>query len=157
MAEIQQAIGKHYPKQVIPLIHEAKSRIVVLMYEWKWYGHESAGGVQKLNLALVAAARRGVKVQALLNAESMGHAITKINTKTMNFLLRYGCKAKMGNFGGIVHAKMMIIDDEILVLGSHNYSKSAFSRNREASVIVKGREEIKAFRKYFDDIWEQFF
>jgi phosphatidylserine/phosphatidylglycerophosphate/cardiolipin synthase-like enzyme len=105
----------------------------------------------------VAAARRGVKVRALLNVESMGHAITKINGRTLSFLQQYGIEAKMGQFGGVVHAKMMIIDDEILVLGSHNFSKAAFSCNQEASIIVRGRDEILDYSRYFKDIWDKFF
>lgn len=157
MAKIQSALGFHYPKRVTPLVNAAQHTIDILMYEWKWYGHESAGGVQKLNLALVAAARRGVKVRVLLNIESMGHAITKINSRTASFLKRYNCVVKFGHVGNVTHAKMMIIDDNILVVGSHNYTKSAFSRNQEASIIVTGREEIIDYRKYFNDLWAQFF
>lgn len=157
MAEIQSAIGFHYPQEVVPLVDAAQSTINILMYEWKWYGHESAGGVQKLNLALVAAARRGVKIQVLLNVESMGHAITKINSRTASFLQRYNIEVKFGQVGVVTHAKMMVIDDNILVLGSHNYTKSAFSRNQEASVIIKGRDEIRDYRAYFKGLWDQFF
>ena len=156
MAEIQSAIGHRYPKAVIPLVNAARSNIEILMYQWKWYGHESAGGVQRLNLALIGAARRGVKIKVLLNIESMGHAITKINTRTAQHLEQYGVEIKWGQVGIVTHAKMMILDDEILVLGSHNYSKSAFSRNQEASIIVKGREDIKEYRQYFRDLWAQF-
>ena len=157
MAEIQSAIGFNFPKAVVPLINSARSNIEIIQYEWKWYGHENAGGVQKLNLALIAAARRGVKVKVLLNIESMGHAITKINSRTATFLARYGVEVKFGQVGVVTHAKMMIIDDEILILGSHNFSKSAFSRNQEASVVVKGREDIIDYRKYFAALWQQFF
>lgn len=157
MAEIRPIIASDYPKVVVPLVTEARSKIEILMYEWKWYGHSSAGGVQKLNLALVAAARRGVKIRVLMNSESMGHAITKINGRTMSFLQRYGMEVKMGQFGGVVHAKMMIIDDDWLILGSHNYSMSAFSRNQEASIAVKGREEIARYRDFFKNLWQQFF
>lgn len=156
MAEIQGAIGFHYPQAVIPLVDAAKSTIEILMYSWKWYGHESAGGVQKLNLAFVAAARRGVKIRCLLNVESMGHAITKINSRTASFLRQYGIEVKFGQVGIVTHAKMVLIDDSILVLGSHNYTKSAFSRNQEASIIVKGRSEILDYRKYFKDLWALF-
>lgn len=157
MAEIQSAIAHQYPQKVIPLVNEASQTIDILMYEWKWYGHESAGGVQKLNLALVAASRRGVKIRVLLNQESMGHAITKINSRTANFLRQYGVEVKMSPCGQVTHAKMMVLDKRILVLGSHNYSKGAFSRNQEASIIVKGVDEIKPYRDYFDGLWQQFF
>lgn len=157
MAKIQSAIAFQYPQRVVPLIDQAKVKIEIVMYEWKWYGHESAGGVQTLNLALVAAARRGVKIQVLLNIESMGHAITKINTRTASFLGRYGIEVKFGHVGGVTHAKMVIIDRKILVLGSHNFSKGAFSRNQEASIIVEGAEEIKPYCDYFEGLWTQVF
>ena len=157
MAKIQSAIASQYPKAVVPLIDAAALSIDILMYLWKWYGHESAGGVQKLNLALVAAARRGVKVRALLNQETMGHPITKINGRTANLLQRYGVEVKFAPHGQVTHVKTMIIDDRILILGSHNYSKAAFSRNQEASIIVEGAEEIKPYCSYFQGLWDQFF
>jgi len=157
MAEIISAIANEYPKVVIPLVNQATTRIDILMYEWKWYGHEAAGGVQKLNLAIKNAAHRGIKVRVLLNIESMGQALTRINTRTAGFLERAGVEVKFGQVGVATHAKMMIIDDRILVLGSHNYSKGAFSRNQEASIVVEGRDEIVPFRTYFKDLWQQFF
>ena len=157
MAKITPAIGSDYPKNVMPLVEQATTSIEIMMYTWKWYGHESAGGVQKLSLAINAAAHRGVKVRVILNVESMGHAITRINTKTRGFLERAGCEVKWGKLGIATHAKMVIIDDQILVLGSHNFSKAAFSRNPEASIIIDGREEIAAYRQYFKDLWQQAF
>jgi len=157
MAKITPALGSDYPKVVTPLVDQATTSIDVLMYQWKWYGHESAGGVQKLNLAMCAAAHRGVRVRVLMNVESMGHAITKINTRTAGFLQRAGVDVKFGQVGVATHAKMVVIDDRVLVLGSHNYSKGAFSRNQEASIVVEGRDEIKPYRDYFADLWQQFF
>ena len=156
MEKISAAIAFQYPLKVIPLVHAAQQTIDILMYEWKWYGHESAGGVQKLSLAIVAAARRGVCVRVLLNMESMGHAITKINSRTANFLRQYGCEVKLTPCGQVTHAKMMVIDKKILVLGSHNYSKAAFSRNQEASIIVYDVVGIKPYRDYFEGLWKQF-
>jgi phosphatidylserine/phosphatidylglycerophosphate/cardiolipin synthase-like enzyme len=157
MVKITPAIGKNYALEVVPLVNQAKTSIDILMYEWKWYGHERAGGVQELNLAIKAAAHRKVRVRVLLNLESMGHAIHRINTRTAQFLEQAGCEVKFGQIGVATHAKMMVIDDNILVLGSHNFSKGAFTRNQEASVIIEGREEIAPYRQYFKDLWEQFF
>lgn len=157
MAKITPALGSDYPKVVTPLVHAATTSIDILMYQWRWYGHESAGGVQKLNLAVCAAAHRGVKVRVLMNVESMGHAITRINTRTAGFLERAGCVVKFGQVGVATHAKMLIIDNRVLVLGSHNFSKGAFSRNQEASIVVEGRKDIVAYREYFKSLWDQFF
>jgi phosphatidylserine/phosphatidylglycerophosphate/cardiolipin synthase-like enzyme len=156
-AKIQPVIGSQYPDAVVPLLQAAGQKIDVVMYEWKWYTHESAGGVEKFNLAFQAAARRGVKIRVLLNIESMGHAITKINSRTEQYLRMAGCEVKFGQIGVATHAKVIIIDDRILVLGSHNVSKGSFSRNQEASIIVEGGEAIRAYIDYFELLWSRMF
>jgi len=156
-AKIQPAIATDYPKVIVPLLNSASHKIDVIMYEWKWYTHESAGGVEKFNLAFQAAARRGVKVRVLLNIESMGHAITKINTRTEQYLRMAGCEVKFGQIGIATHAKLIMIDDRILVLGSHNISKGSFSRNQEASIVVEGGEAIRAYLDYFKLLWDHTF
>lgn len=154
-AKIQSAIATDYPKVVTPILQAATAKIDVIMYEWKWYGHEKAGGVELFNLAIMAAARRGVKVRLLLNIESMGHAITRINTHTASQFQMVGCEVKFGQIGVATHAKMLIIDDRFLVLGSHNISKGSFSRNQEASIVVEGGEAIRAYLDYFRLLWDR--
>jgi len=156
-AKIQSAIATDYPKVVTPLLQSAGHKIDVMMYEWKWYTHEQAGGVEHFNLAFQAAARRGVKVRVLLNIESMGHAITKINQRTEQYLRMAGCEVKFGQIGIATHAKIIIIDDRILILGSHNISKGSFSRNQEASIVVEGGEAIRAYIDYFRLLWDHTF
>jgi phosphatidylserine/phosphatidylglycerophosphate/cardiolipin synthase-like enzyme len=153
-AKIQPAIGTTYPGLVTPILQDASQKIDIMMYEWKWYTHENAGGVEKFNLAVCAASRRQVKVRALLNIESMGHAITKINARTEQFLRMAGCEVKFGSIGVATHAKMIIVDDRTLILGSHNVSKGSFSRNQEASIIVEGPEAIRPYIDYFKLLWE---
>jgi len=154
-AKIQPAIGSNYPNVVTPIINAAGHSIDIMMYEWKWYSHESAGGVEKFNLAIQNAARRGVKVRVLLNIESMGHAITKINTRTEQFLRLSSIEVKFGQIGVATHAKLLIIDDRLMVLGSHNISKGSFSRNQEASIVVEGGEAIRQYIDYFGLLWQQ--
>ncbi len=156
-AKIQPAIATDYANVIVPILQGAGQKIKIIMYEWKWYSHESAGGVEKFNLAIQAAARRGVKVQVLLNIESMGHAITKINCRTEQYLRMAGCEVKFGHIGVATHAKLLIIDDRFLVLGSHNISKGSFSRNQEASIVVEGGEAIRPYIDYFELLWSQTF
>ena len=153
-AKIQPAIATDYPKVVVPLLTAASHKIDVLMYEWKWYTHENAGGVERFNLSIQAASRRGVKVRVLLNIESMGHALTKINSRTEQYLRMAGCDVKFGQIGVATHAKMIIIDDRLLILGSHNISKGSFSRNQEASIVIEGGEAIRQYIDYFRLLWD---
>lgn len=156
-AEIETIIGSDYPKIVVPLLQAASQTIDIIMYEWKWYTHEAAGGVEKFNLAVQAAARRGVKVRVLMNTESMGQAITKINANTGQYLSLAGCEVKFGQIGVATHAKILIIDQRTLILGSHNVSKASFSKNQECSVAITGGEAIRPYIDYFRLLWDHQF
>jgi len=155
-AETQAIIGSQYPQTVVPLIQAATTKIDFIMYEWKWYSHEQAGGMEKLNLAVLERARSKVQIRVLLNIESMGHAITKINSRTASFLQQRGVIVKFGQVGVATHAKMVLIDDQCAIIGSHNYSKGSFTRNQECSVLIKGPEAIRPFIDYFKLLWDRF-
>jgi phosphatidylserine/phosphatidylglycerophosphate/cardiolipin synthase-like enzyme len=155
-AETQAIIGSDYPKIVVPLIEAATTSIDFIMYEWKWYSHEQAGGMEKLNLAVLDRARSKIPIRVLLNIESMGHAITKINSRTASFLQQRGVVVKFGQVGVATHAKMVIIDNLTVIIGSHNYSKGSFTRNQECSVGIKGPDSVRPFIDYFKLLWDRF-
>jgi len=54
----------------------------------------------------------------------------------------------------LLHTKFIIIDDTILVMGSHNFSQSAFTTNFETSVIIDDSLEINDFILFFNSIWQ---
>jgi phosphatidylserine/phosphatidylglycerophosphate/cardiolipin synthase-like enzyme len=152
-AKIIPIIDGDYPGIVIPLIENCKASLDILVYEWKWYGHQALSSIQQFNLAICSAARRGVHVRALLNIEHSTHPISRINTRTERFLRQAGCEVRMANVGGRTHAKMLIIDKNILVLGSHNFCKSSFSTNAEVSIVVAECPQIEEYQHYFDELW----
>jgi len=155
-ANVKAIIGSEYYPKVSPIIAGATQKIDIIMYEWKWYSHEFAGGVQRLNNEILNRAREKVNVQVLMNIESMGHAITKINSRTASFLQQRGVIVKFGQVGVATHAKMVIVDDKYCIVGSHNYSKGSFTRNQECSVLIKGGEAIRPFIDYFKLLWDHF-
>lgn len=53
------------------------------------------------------------------------------------------------------HTKLLVIDNKIVVLGSHNWTASAFASNYEASIII--RDEITAtdYADYFNEHYNE--
>lgn len=49
-----------------------------------------------------------------------------------------------------VHAKMMLIDDKYLYVGSINFSANSMDENRELGIIVTNREAIDLFTSQFE-------
>ena len=135
-------IGKQFPDKVIPLIENAKNSIKIVVFDWRWYPNDPANPVQLFNQAIIRAKRRGVNVKVVTNISD----IIKILTTEK-------IEAKKPATPKLIHSKMMIIDDKILILGSHNYTQSAFTMNHEISAIIKGREDLAGFLKFFNDLF----
>jgi len=52
-----------------------------------------------------------------------------------------------------MHNKVMIIDSEIVVTGSYNWSVSAEERNDENIIIVRSRKIAEEYERKFEEIW----
>jgi phosphatidylserine/phosphatidylglycerophosphate/cardiolipin synthase-like enzyme len=139
---MQTIIGKEFPEKVIPLIDNAKTSIKIIVFDWRFYPDDNNSSVQNFNRSIFSACKRGVEVKALVNSESL-----------LACLKQNGVQAKKIYSVKLMHAKMILIDDEILVIGSHNYTQSAFTMNLEISVIVPLDKDDKVLSNYFKNIW----
>jgi phosphatidylserine/phosphatidylglycerophosphate/cardiolipin synthase-like enzyme len=135
-------IGKEFPKKVIPLIDVAKRSIDIIVFDWRWYSQDPGASVQLFNQAVVRAAKRGVRVRAVVNSDVI-----------LNTLLSVGILAKRVKIKNLLHVKLMIIDDEVVILGSHNYTQSAFNVNLELSVILADVGPQLEFINFFNQIY----
>ena len=134
--------GKDYPKFVIPLIESAKQSIDVIVFDWRWYPQDPGASCQLFNQSFVRAARRKVKIRIIAN-----------NDQIINIFRAEGCFAKRLRTAKLVHCKLVIIDEKIIVIGSHNFTQSAFQMNLELSVIINDESIKKDFISFFNNIW----
>lgn len=138
----QAIIAQRFPGIVIPLIEAAKYTIDIIVYDWRWYPSVGGSSVQQFNDSIVAAARRGVTVRALVNSDNIV------------FMLRQrGISARRLQSKRMLHTKMLLIDGTKLIIGSHNYTQHGFSLNEEASVFVEMSSADHEFSAYFSNLW----
>jgi len=139
---IEAIIGKQFPQKVIPLIDAAKRSIDIVVFDWRWYPQDPGASVQLFNQALVRAVRRGVKIRAIAN-----------NDEIINTLKSVGIEAKKLLSKKLVHVKLMILDNQKVVVGSHNYTQSAFQMNFELSVLLDEPLNISDFFSFFNNLF----
>ena len=135
---MESVIGKDFPKKIIPLLDSAKQSINIVVYDWRWYPNDPGCAVQIFNQSLVRASRRGVKIKAIVNNDGIVEILKSLEINARRVVLK-----------NIIHAKLMIIDDNIVILGSHNYSQNAFTLNQEISVILSVPEKDHDFSRFF--------
>ncbi len=90
--------------------------------------------------ALLNAHKRGVKVQAILDKSQRKERYTSVT-----FLVNSGIPTYIDDRHAIAHNKIMIIDREIVITGSFNFTKAAEEKNAENLLIILNKELAKIF------------
>ena len=103
---------------------------------------------------LLAAAARGVRIRVLLDASDWESSITEKNRPALAFLNEHGIDARFDDPAVTTHAKLAIVDREVVVLGSTNWNPYAFTEQEQANVRVDDRTVGAVFSEYFDRLWE---
>lgn len=141
MAKHEILVGKNYIEKVIPLINEAKKNIEILMFDWRWYKDDFSNPMQRLNHALVSAVRRGVSVACITNYKEI-----------RDLLLTLGFDARKWPNDQLLHSKVLIIDREIVIMGSHNFTNNAFCSNLETSTLMYDPVLAVQYSDFFRDL-----
>jgi len=104
--------------------------------------------------ALVAARRRGVKVQVILNRAP--HGSNEKNEFARAELLRAGVEVAHGNPGfSVTHEKSMVVDDAIAFVKSFNWATKNFRATRDYAVITSHKREVREIADCFDADWHR--
>lgn len=140
---IESKICGEYASALHSLVENAQDSLRIMMFDWRWYVRDISSPASVLNQAFVRAARRGVSIRALVNY----HAIVPQ-------LAGVGIDARAFEQSKLLHAKCVIADDRVMLIGSHNLTESALSENIEISLLVQHTETIARLSAYFDSLWQ---
>ena len=127
--------------KIIPLINRAKNYIYIPIFV---ITHE------ELSQAILNAHKRGVDVKLIVDATN-----SKISRSKVNYLRNSNIPVKVENYAGKMHTKTIIIDDEYLITGSMNLSKSGENKNDENCIIFHNPKLAKFFKGYFEYVWSK--
>lgn len=96
---------------------------------------------------LIKAKNRGVEIRVILEKRDSGGS----NERMVEKLKEEGIDARFATYEyKLTHAKIIIIDGKIVIVGSHNLTKPALTENREASIILRDSIIANAFRFEFE-------
>jgi phosphatidylserine/phosphatidylglycerophosphate/cardiolipin synthase-like enzyme len=99
--------------------------------------------------ALVAAAQRGVHVRVLLDPTQPQNAASLQVLESAGALVRFYAQAG----DELLHAKLAIFDDAIVLFGSCNWSRSGFTRNHELDLLVHEATLARTFLARVEQDW----
>lgn len=121
-----------------------------------YLSHEPGRATEPLVKELKTAAARGVKIELLVDEK-----FRKVYPKTLDEL------SKIDNievrtspidrwFGGVMHAKMLLVDDDDGFIGSQNFDWRSLSHIRELGIHFQDPELIKFYTTEFDWEWDHY-
>ena len=90
--------------------------------------------------ALVDAHKRGIKVEAILDKSQKKEKYT-----SATFLNNSGNPTYIDSKHAIAHNKIMIIDKEIVITGSFNFTKAAEEKNAENLLIIRNKKLAETY------------
>lgn len=135
-------INEEYLSVLRESIREAKQNIYIEMYLIR-PGPSDDHPVNTLITDLSAARKRGVQVKILLDRH-----FEKDNEKAVSRLKSGGVwDVEFDDSGRINHTKLVVIDDETLIVGSQNWTLSALASSNESAVFVRNRDVVAELKK----------
>lgn len=123
---------------VVEAIREAKKRIRIQAYSFT---------SQPIAKAIVEAKRRGVQVTAILDKSNR---TAKYSAAT--FLKNQGAIVRIDDAHAIAHDKIILIDDNVVITGSFNFTAAAEASNAENLLVIVGLTDL--FSRYDENFAE---
>ena len=122
---------------VVQELDKAKTSILVQAYSF------TSAPIAKV---LVAAHERGVKVEIILDKSNLTAQYT-----SGPYVAKAGIPVKIDSVHDIAHNKIMIIDREIVITGSFNFTKSAEDKNAENLLVIRDKALAEKYTKNWQE------
>jgi phosphatidylserine/phosphatidylglycerophosphate/cardiolipin synthase-like enzyme len=140
---IEDAFSPHQgaTQLIVRTISDARRSIRVAAYSFS---------SRAIGEALVAARRKGVDVRVVLDKRQTSAR------SLVSFLIWNGVPTRKNSRYAIMHDKFMIIDGNILELGSFNYTKAAEDRNAENVLVIRNTPRIiQDYTTQWERLWRE--
>ncbi|MEW6101495.1 MAG: phospholipase D-like domain-containing protein [Candidatus Omnitrophota bacterium] len=164
-AEAYQAVvvdisGDKYFPRLQEALKNAKSSIDMAMYFVNFDPNAEKSLANALVEELVEAHKRGVKVKVILD-QNIDFALWNEggvwqkqdkNDELFTYLKKQGIEAYYDNLYVTTHSKAIVIDKEIVIVGSANWTESSLRKNWEASCLIRSKDLARDFLENFSKI-----
>ncbi|MFW6130082.1 MAG: phospholipase D-like domain-containing protein [Atribacterota bacterium] len=157
-AEVENISGQKYYPAVREVIQKANDSIHMSMFVVSLYPDREDSAVYDLCESLVEAKKRGVDVKVILDQninffdDEYKNKVEGKNFKAFEYLKKNGIDVNFDDRYTYTHSKALVVDKEIVVIGSTNWSQSALTINNEHSVLIKSPELAESILKSFEEI-----
>jgi phospholipase D len=119
-------------------IKKANSTINIMIYSLTYW---------PIAESLIIANEKGIKIRILFESDNIDQ------WSMYDLLKRSGIECRKDSNQTLLHDKIMILDNSIVITGSANYTNAAKTTNNENIVIIRDRQISNSYQKEFNRIW----
>ena len=135
-----------YFTQVHDILKNSKKSIHMIVFEIKYYPTYQDSLENILVRDLIEAKKRGVDVKILVDGSFKENS-------ALDYLKKNGIDIRYDAENVTTHAKIIIVDNKIVIIGSTNWSYYSLEKNYEANVVLISELIADYFDRYFQRLW----
>ena len=135
--------NQEYFPALLKAIDEAKNEIIMSFFLFKAGVHKNSYPDRVL-AHLAKSAQKGVRVLVILeNSGDHDRNLDAENKRTKQLLEAKGVAVYFDSPRKTMHNKLIVIDQRLVLLGSHNLTQAALKYNNEISILIDNPELAK--------------
>lgn len=131
---------------VSELIDSARTELLLVSY--------ASYPPTSLSTALAAAATRGVQVTVLLEQQADNPRFTGSASFSRLPVTRLSWPAHRREAGAALHAKIIVVDRRVALIGSANLTGHAFEKNFECGILLRDADNARVIARHIDSLRE---
>jgi len=99
--------------------------------------------------AILEARDRGIDIKILLDRSQV-----KAKYSRSRYFVQNGIEVRISSNNYIMHNKFAVIDHEIVITGSYNWTASAGERNDENLLVIDDNYIVERYQDQFNNLWD---
>lgn len=121
-----------------------------------YLAHRPGQSTEPVLAAVREAADRGVKVELLVDPKFVETYPEPLNSLNRHRNIEVRTSPVGGWYGGVMHAKMMLVDEQLGFVGSQNFDWRSLQHIRELGVMFRDSGLVEFYGGHFDWEWEHY-
>ena len=144
-----------YLPRLLQELSNAKKEVLAIIYLCKYTRRKQFDHAKRVIVELIRCFERGVEVKVIFQVGQHKRHIPGWNLKVYEDLKKLGMNVKVWKERRILHAKAILIDENILFIGSHNLSNCSLRESAELSTVIVDEETGRKAKASMREYWKK--
>lgn len=134
--------GDDCRRKIIDVLHGAKRTIAICVFTIS---------DDRISEQILRAHQRAVDVRIITDNDKANDKGSDVDT-----LRQQGLAVRQDRSSNHMHHKFAVIDQQLLINGSFNWTRSASDRNQENILVTVEPQAVQVFQAKFEELWDKY-